>query len=114
MWLALCLTLTATISVLSLLRGDVWIVRIVPAGLQKLLHVAFYAALAFAEVSALSAADISPRTSIATTAISVTALGATLEWLQSLRPDRFARMADVALDVAGAILGVAIWLAARS
>ena len=112
-WLV-SLILMATITLLSLLRGDAWVVRVTPRPIQKALHIVFYAALAFGVLSAQVVFDLPQRISIPLTVFSVLAFSAVLEWLQSFRPGRFPRAADVALDAIGVILGVAICLIARA
>ena len=113
MWIAASLILTATIVVLSLLRGSAWIVRTMPRALQKLVHVVFYAALAASLLMALSSVHLDRRIAVPIVGIGAIALGSTLEWLQAFRPGRFARISDIARDTAGVILGVAIWLVTR-
>jgi VanZ family protein len=110
MWLVVSLTLTATILVLTLLRGDVWIVRATPRPLQKLLHFLFYAGLAISLLATQSSYGLNQRIAVLLTVALAIGFGATLEWLQTLRPGRTARVADIARDAAGVILGVAIWL----
>jgi len=112
-WVACSLTLMVTIVALSLLPGDAWIVRVTPQPVQKMLHVAFYAVLAFVLVSAAVEFDMTRRTAIPLIVVGAIALGAVLEWLQSFRPRRFRRMADVIRDAVGVTLGIAIWLLAH-
>ena len=84
----------------------------VPPSVQNALHVPAYAALAWAWRWALGAwlrASIAQM--ICAFAIA-SAYGVFDEWHQSFVPGRYASLTDVALDVAGAALG--IWLADRA
>ena len=110
MWLVISLALSATIVVLSLLHGSAWIVRTTPRPLQKLLHVAFYAALMASVLMAQSSFHGDPRFTPLLVGIGAIGLGAMLQWLQGFQPGRFARISDVALDTLGVIVGVALWL----
>jgi len=89
-------------------------VRSAPMPLQKLLHVAFYAALVVSLLMTRACVGCDPRISIPLVAIGALGLGALLEWLQARRPGRFARIADVALDGIGVILGIVVWWVARN
>lgn len=83
----------------------------VPPSIQNVLHIPAYAILAWSWHWALRAWV---RTPSAPTigACSITSLyGIFDEWHQSFVPGRFASLTDVALDFAGALLG--IWLANR-
>jgi VanZ family protein len=77
--------------------------------LQNALHVPAYAALAFAWRWALAAwLRPGPARAIGAFAIAC-AYGVLDEWHQSFVPGRYASLTDIALDVAGAVVGV--WLA---
>ena len=78
--------------------------------LQNILHVPAYGALGWAWRWALGAwLRVSSARAIGACVIA-TAYGVFDEWHQSFVPGRYASFTDVALDVAGAALG--IWLAA--
>jgi len=82
----------------------------VPPSVQNAIHVPAYASLAWAWCWALGAWLRMPiARAIAACAIA-SAFGVFDEWHQSFVPGRYASLTDIALDVAGAVLG--IWLAA--
>jgi len=82
----------------------------VPPSAQNALHVPAYAALAWAWCWALGAwMHVLAARAIGACVIA-SAYGIFDEWHQSFVPGRYASLTDVALDVAGAVLG--IWLAA--
>lgn len=113
MWPAISLVLAITISVLSLLHGSTWIVRVTPSPIQKVLHVGFYAALVGCLLMAQSSLDVHPWFGVPLVGFGALALGATLQRLQAYRPGRFARVTDFMRDGTGVILGVAVWLSVR-
>ncbi len=110
---AISVTLTVAIAVLSLLRGEAWIVRITPRPLQKLLHIGFYAALAISLLTTQSSVGMELRIALPLILIGSIAFAALVQALQTFRPGRFARISDVALDAGGVVLGAAIWWVAR-
>jgi VanZ family protein len=87
-----------------------------PPMMQNALHVPAYAALTLAWHWALRAWL---RASIAVTfgaCAIASACGILTEWYQSFIPDRFASLSDVALNVAGVVLGawLARWIGSRA
>jgi len=82
----------------------------VPPSVQNALHVPAYATLAGAWFWALGAWPSAARMRAAGAFAIAAAYGLFDEWHQSFVPGRYASLTDVALDVAGAVLGV--WLAA--
>jgi hypothetical protein len=83
----------------------------VSPSIQNVLHVPAYAILAWSWHWALAAWVRSTRVQAMGAAIVTSLYGMTDEWHQSFVPGRFASLSDVALDFAGAALG--IWLAIR-
>ena len=87
----------------------VWIVVNTPAPLQKLMHVAVYAALALLWMWTLESVE-SRTLRIALAFLATIGLGAALEWYQTQVPGRFGSLFDVALNALGAIVGLAMAL----
>lgn len=83
--------------------------QLVSPTLQNALHVPVYAVLAWAWHWALGAWMRKPATRALCAFMIASGYGVFDEWHQSFVPGRFASLTDVALDVAGAALGV--WLA---
>jgi len=87
----------------------VWIVVNTPEPLQKLMHVAVYAALALLWMWTLESVE-SRTLRIALAFLATIGLGAALEWYQTQVPGRFGSLFDVALNALGAIVGLAMAL----
>jgi VanZ family protein len=107
------LVLTGVIMLVSLLPGSSrhgdypfsWLVTKTPTLLQKVLHVCLYAILALLLVWTLD--DIQPREyRLLIAFILAVAFGAVMEWCQTLVPGRYGTVFDVALNAAGAALGL--------
>ena len=82
-----------------------WLVVATPMPLQKLLHVALYALLAFLLAWAME--NVESRLLKHAAAFTLTvSLGATLEGLQTRIPGRFGTLTDALLNAGGAVLGV--------
>ena len=99
--------------VLSVTPGDgqkddsvfVWLVASTPTLLQKIMHVAAYAALAFLWVWTLE--NIKQEPARLATAFALTlGLGIALEWFQTMVPGRFGTLFDIVLNSFGAIAGL--------
>jgi glycopeptide antibiotics resistance protein len=84
----------------------------VSPGLQNALHVPVYAALAWAWHWALGAWLRLTGSRILIACAASLLYGVFDEWHQSFVPGRFASLADVALNLAGTVLG--IWIAVRT
>jgi VanZ family protein len=83
----------------------IWLVAETPTLLQKALHVCFYGALALLLVWTLD--SIQPRTYRFLIALTIAvAFGAVMEWCQTMVPGRYGTGYDVALNAAGAALGL--------
>jgi hypothetical protein len=83
----------------------IWLVAKTPTLLQKALHVFLYAMLTLLWVWTLDAIQSrSQRLMIAVTV--AVCFGATMEWYQTKVPGRFGTIFDVALNAAGALLGI--------
>ncbi|MDH5536772.1 MAG: VanZ family protein [Betaproteobacteria bacterium] len=88
----------------------------VPPSVQNALHIPAYAALAWAWSWTLGAWLRAPvARAIGACAIAST-YGVFDEWHQSLVPGRYASLTDIALDIAGAMLGIwlATWIGSRA
>ena len=85
----------------------VWLVVNTPTLMQKLMHVAVYASLAF--LLAWSLESIGPRpVRLAIALVLAIGLGAGLEWYQTSVPGRFGTLLDVLLNAGGAVLGLLV------
>jgi len=85
----------------------VWLVVNTPTLMQKLMHVAVYASLAF--LLAWSLEDIGARPlRLAIALVLAIGLGAGLEWYQTSVPGRFGTVLDVLLNAGGALLGLLV------
>ena len=84
-----------------------WLVTKTPTQLQKLLHVCFYGVLSLLLVWSLERVESWVYRLLIGLIIAV-ALGAVLEWCQTKVPGRFGTAYDVALDAAGAVLGLIV------
>ena len=85
----------------------IWLVANTPTLLQKTLHVCLYGVLAL--LLAWTLDDIQSRTYrfLIALIIAVT-FGAVMEWCQTRVPGRYGTVYDVALNTAGAILGLLV------
>jgi hypothetical protein len=83
----------------------VWWVANTPTPLQKLMHVAVYAALAMLFMWSLESIG-SQITRVVLTLVLSLGLGITLEWFQTMVPGRFGTLVDVLLNVTGIIVGL--------
>lgn len=86
-----------------------------PPDIQNLLHIPVYAVLAWLWWRALEARLDRRRNAAATALLITVAYGFLDEWHQSFVPGRYGSFTDIALDCAGALLGVAVgsWLQGR-
>lgn len=87
----------------------VWVIVRTPTLIQKIMHVATYAALALSWMWTLASIE-SRLLRIALTIIATIGLGAILEWQQTRIPGRFGTVFDVALNAIGALIGLALAL----
>ena len=91
---------------------DVYVLLWIAPGVQNVLHVPVYAALAWSWHWAFRAwVDSAKATAIGACTIAL-AYGALDEWHQSFVPGRLASLTDIALNAVGTALGM--WLAARA
>ena len=86
-----------------------WLVINTAKPIQKAMHVAVYALLAVLWMWTLASVE-SRVARIAVTLLVTVGLGAMLEWHQTRVPGRFGTVADVILNVIGAIAGLLIAL----
>lgn len=107
-WSLLVLALMAAIALLSLVPGSSTVVSRCPEAVQKLGHVAFYAALGAAWVPTLGGA----LPDAAAAWLLATAFGAVMEGLQRCRPGRVGSWSDVLRNALGAAGGVVLVVAA--
>ena len=103
----------ALLTLVSLIPGHpkpgdsafIWMVAETPTLLQKVLHVCLYGVLALLLVWTLD--RIQPRTYRFLIALIIAvAFGAVMEWCQAKVPGRYGTVYDVALNAAGAALGL--------
>jgi len=83
----------------------VWLISGVPTLLQKILHVCLYGVFALLLVWTLDGVEPRSFRFLSTFVIAV-GFGAAMEWLQTKVPGRYGTAFDVALDAAGAALGL--------
>ena len=83
----------------------VWLVAKTPTLLQKALHVFLYAMLTLLWVWTLDAIQSKSQRLVIAVTVAV-CFGATMEWYQTKVPGRFGTIFDVALNAAGALLGI--------
>lgn len=103
----------ALLAVASLLPGRpqpgdsalVWLAAETPKLLQKVLHVGLYGVLALLLVWTLESIESRTQRFLVAFTLVVT-FGAVMEWGQTKVPGRFATAIDVALNAAGAALGL--------
>jgi VanZ family protein len=85
----------------------IWLVANTPTVMQKVLHVCLYGVLALMLVWTLD--SIQSRAYRFMIALIITvAFGAVMEWCQTKVPGRYGTLYDVALNAAGATLGLLI------
>ena len=85
----------------------VWLVVNTPTLMQKLMHIAVYASLAF--LLAWSLENIGPRPlRLVVALLLAVGLGAGLEWYQTSVPGRFGTLVDVLLNAGGALMGLLV------
>ena len=82
-----------------------WLVVNTATPIQKAMHVGVYAALAVLWMWTLESVE-SRVMRISLTLVATVGLGAILEWQQTRVPGRFGTVADVLLNMLGAILGL--------
>lgn len=83
----------------------IWLVAETPSLIQKILHFLLYALLALLLMWTLE--GIQSRTSRLLTALVIAvAFGALMEWCQTKVPGRFGSLYDIALNAAGAGMGL--------
>ena len=87
----------------------VWVIVRTPTLIQKIMHIATYAALAMCWMWTLESIE-SRAVQISLTIIATVGLGAVLEWHQTNIPGRFGTVFDVALNALGAAIGLALAL----
>ncbi len=97
-------TLLAVV-VLSLLRGDLPVLKRLPRWAAPAFHFFAYAVLSFLFVRLLAASIDAPLARALTGCLIAAGVGAIMEFLQRFRPARTARLTDVLLNAAGALLG---------
>ena len=83
----------------------IWMVANTPTLIQKILHVCLYGVLALLLVWTLDGIQSRTYRFLIALIIAV-AFGAVMEWCQTKVPGRFGTVYDVALNVAGAALGL--------
>ena len=82
-----------------------WLVESPPPLLQNVMHLVFYAGLAWSVAWSLEGVQ-AWRTRAITTFLACILLGIVLEWLQTFIPGRFGTILDVGLNAAGTLLGL--------
>jgi len=83
----------------------IWLVAKTPTLLQKVLHICLYATLTLLWVWTLDAIQSKSYRIVIAVTVAV-CFGATMEWYQTKVPGRFGTILDVALNAAGALLGL--------
>ena len=116
-WL-ITLAFVGLIVVLSITPGKsqagdsmfVWLIAHTPTLVQKIMHIACYAAIAALWIWTLEAIESTPlRLSLALTL--AVGLGVVLEWYQTMVPGRFGTIVDVVLNAIGAVAGLVLAVA---
>ncbi len=111
--ITLTLCFMALLTLVSLIPGHpkpgdsafIWLVEVTPTLIQKVLHFCLYGVLALLLVWTLD--NIQPRTYRFLIALFIAvSFGAVMEWCQTKVPGRFGTVYDVALNAAGAALGL--------
>ena len=113
--MGLTLCFLALLTLLSLIPGNpqpgdsafMWLAAKTPRLVQKVLHVCFYGVLALLFAWSLESVETRAYRFLISLLIAV-AFGALMEWCQTKVPGRFGSAYDVALDAAGAILGLTV------
>jgi len=82
-----------------------WLVVNTPTLVQKTMHIAAYAALAFLWVWTLEHIKQEP-VRLATAFVLTLGFGIALEWIQTMVPGRFGTLFDIVLNSLGAIAGL--------
>ena len=82
-----------------------WLYAHTPPTIQKVLHIASYAALTFLWAWTLGAIESVP-VRLATSFSLALGLGVALEWFQTMIPGRFGTLTDVILNALGSLLGL--------
>jgi len=85
----------------------VWLVVVTPPTLQKIMHMVAYAGLAILWMWTFETFP-SRRLGIALSLTITVAIGAILEWYQTMVPGRFGSLMDIVLDALGALLGILV------
>lgn len=85
----------------------VWLVAKMPAKIQKLLHVCLYAVLMLLLVWTLENIQTRSCRFLCSFVIAVS-FGAVMEWCQTKVPGRFGTIHDIALNAAGAAIGLLV------
>lgn len=83
----------------------IWLVAKTPRLLQKALHVCLYGVLTLLWVWTLDAIQSKSHRLVIAVTVAV-CFGAAVEWYQTKVPGRFGTIFDVALNAAGALLGL--------
>ncbi len=83
----------------------IWLVAKTPTLLQKALHICLYAILTLLWVWTLDAIQSKSQRLVIAVSVAV-CFGAAMEWYQTKVPGRFGTIFDVALNAAGALLGI--------
>lgn len=111
--ITLTLCFMALLTLVSLIPGHpkpgdsafIWLAAVTPTLIQKVLHFCLYGVLALLLVWTLD--NIQPRTYRFLIALFIAvSFGAVMEWCQTKVPGRFGTVYDVALNAAGAALGL--------
>ena len=83
----------------------IWLIADIPTLLQKILHICLYGVLTLLLVWTLDSVEPRAYRFLIALIIAV-AFGAVMEWCQTKVPGRYGTAFDVALDAAGAALGL--------
>src|SRR6056297_3667255 len=113
--LAVTLALMAGLLALSIIPGRaeegdsifVWAVAATPTPVQKLAHLVLYALLAYLWAWTLESIPSLPARLAAAFALTA-GFGAAMEFAQTHIPGRFGNLTDVALNAAGAVIGLVL------
>jgi len=103
----------ALLALVSLIPGHpkpgdsafIWLIADIPTLMQKILHICLYGVLALLLVWTLDSIEPKAYRFLIALFIAV-AFGAVMEWCQTKVPGRYGTVFDVALDAAGAALGL--------
>lgn len=83
----------------------IWLVAHTPTLAQKLMHVVMYGVLTLMLVWTFDGIETRTLRLLVSLVIAI-AFGAAMEWCQTMVPGRYASAYDIALDAAGAALGL--------